>query len=328
MVAIIKYILTERIKRMDKDFKILNELQRKNKEYYRKFESLLKVYEPFLNSGAPIRDIGFTPHDVENHCANIYRILSDILPKSFYQKYSYGENLYLLIIGVLLHDYAMATKLDEESRRRHSEIGKELVLEQIYSNETTVMQANIPRDFAEALGDIIYAHSDIKDENNEIEKHTLKEVVKKYNEIGLSKGKNEQLNVPYLAAVLRLADELDLDYNRVNKTGYEKKYNTEESKLHFQRCKYFKKVQVDPKNEKILLLEVDSHVFNGLDDAEKQTASAQIINTYEKVCYEFEQMKDSILFSTLYASDKIWNIESVKLLSEERYRVYLEKKKN
>lgn len=309
------------------NFKVLEKLQSMNAKYYKNFEALLGYYGPILNTGALVREVGYTPHDAEIHCANIYRILSDILPDKFYQKYEYGENLFLLVIGVLLHDYAMALDVTDQTRGEHSEIGKKEVIQQIYSSEHTVMKANISRDYAEYLGDIIYAHSDIKNENNEIIRYTLQEIVEKYNKKGISKGKHEPINVPYLAAVLRLADELDLDYNRISMVGYEQKYNTIESKSHFEKCELFKKVEVNPKNSSELLLEVDAHVFESFDESKKQTAAAQIIKTYEKVSSEFRQMKSSILFNILYASE-IWFIESISLRDEEVYREYVEKKKN
>lgn len=312
---------------MEKDFKILQQLKIKNIKLYNKFESLLQAYEPFINSGALVKEVGYTPHDVDNHCTNIYRILSDILPNEFYQKSSNGENLFILIVGTLLHDYAMAISVDNESRREHSKKARELVLAEIYSSDMTVMRANIPRDFAEALGDIIYAHSDIKNQKNEVIVNTFNEIVEKYNEEGLSKGNNEFLNVPYLAAVLRLADELDMDYNRIILVGYEKKYNTEDSKSYFDKCMLFKKVKVNPKNERELLLEVDEHVFESLDESKKPTAAAQIVQAYEKVRDEFQRMKISVLFNTNYASD-MWFIERISLKSENLYREYVEKKKN
>lgn len=308
-----------------KRFKILENLKKADAEYYEKFNAILRYYKPIIDSGALIREVGYTPHDVENHCDNIYRILSDILPESFYQKYPYGENLFLLCVGILLHDLEMAYDVSDEVRRKHSKLAKERINKECYSNENTILKASISRDFVDALEDIVYAHSDIKDENNVIEVFTLQKVLEKYNKDGLSKGINEEINVPYLAAVLRLADELDLDYNRICRIGYEQKYNIETSKQHFEKCKYFKKVQINSRNLRELVLRVDNNVFDSLDESEKQTAAAQIIRTYDKVVNEFLKMKDSILFNTMYASE-LWNIECIKLNEEEKFREYLKKK--
>lgn len=310
------------------NYKIINVLQQFNKSLHTKFLSLVGAYEKDLNTGPLIRMTGFTSHDAETHCSNIYRILSDVLPEQFYNEYKYGENIFVLCVSVFLHDFAMAIDVDEETRRQHSKIARDFVRNEIYNTEDTVMKAVINREYAEPVLDIIYAHSDIKDINGNIKHSTLQEIITKYDEKGLVRGQNEDLNVPFLASVLRLADELDLDYSRIAGSGYERKHNTEESKKHFERCEYFQRVRVNSNNVNQLVMETDANVLEKYDENKMQTVAAQVLSMYQKVCDEFEQMRQRVLFNTKYASNGIWNISSIMLIEEEKYRELIKKKEN
>lgn len=313
---------------MDINYRIISKLREQNEGLYNKFMSLVDGYEDELNSGALIRLTGFTPHNADIHCRNIYRILSDILPEQFYKKYCFGENIFVLCVGVFFHDLAMAQSVSIETRCRHSEIAKELVRKEIYSKEKTVMKANIKREYADAIMDIIYSHSDIKDKIGNIKEYTLETTIKKYDEKGLSNGEYEELNVPFLAAVLRLADELDLDYSRIEGTGYERKDNTGESRIHYERCEYFKRVRVNSNNPSQLILEEDINATINFDEEKKQTVAVQILSVYQKVYSEFDKMKASVLFNTEYAPDGIWNIRSIELMDKGKYTELIKKKEN
>ncbi len=313
---------------MDVNYKIISRLKEQDGKLYNKFIALVDGYEDELNNGALIRLTGFTPHNADIHCKNIYRILSDILPEQFYRKYSFGDNIFVLCVGAFLHDLAMAHSVSIETRCKHSEIAKKMVHDEIYTDRKTVMKSNIKREYADAVMDIIYSHSDIKDEYGNIKNRTLEETIEKYDTNGLSKGEHEELNVPFLAAVLRLADELDLDYSRIEDTGYERKDNTEESKMHYERCEYFKRVRINSNNTGQLILEEDTNATIYFDEEKKQTVAVQILSVYQKVCDEFDRMKNRVLFNTKYASDGIWNIRSIELKDKEKYTELIKKKEN
>lgn len=313
---------------MDVNYKIINKLKIQNENLYNKFMSLVDAYEEELNTGALIRLTGFTPHNANIHCKNLYRILSDILPEQFYNKYPLGDNVFVLCVSVFFHDLSMAQSVSIETRCRHSEIASELVRKEIYSNNKTVMSSYIKREYGEAIMDIIYSHSDIKDKFGNIIKHTLVDKIEEYDKNGFSRGEYEELNVPFLAAVLRLADELDLDYSRIEGTGYERKDITEESKIYYERCEYLKKAKVNSFNPSELILEEDTNVTRDFDEEKMKTVAVQILSVYQKVCSEFDGMKNSVLFNTKYAPDGIWNIHSIKLIDEAKYRELIKKKEN
>lgn len=308
-----------------KEIPIITKL--KKSEYYDDFKSLVNAYAPSLDFGAVMREIGFTPHNFSNHCRDIYKILSDILPEKFYKVYNKGSNLFLLLTAVLMHDYYMSQDSSEEARRQHSKLGKEFVEEAIFGKENTPLKMYCSKEFGEALADVIYAHSDIKDEHGEIDTYTFKDILEKYsNKRKKLKVGEEELNVPFVAALLRLADELDISYERVEGTDYEGKINTEESKMHYEICKYFRPIQ-NHRGEEISI-EIFDREFENVLDEDKPAIAGQIVNRFIKIEKEFDYLRKEVFINNLYTKDGIWTIEKVSLMSEEVYREWIKKKVN
>ncbi len=296
------------------------------KKYYEKFKVLVNDYADSLDSGALIREIGFTPHDFSHHCRDIYEILGYILPDSFFDVYANGVNLFVLLVGVLFHDISMSQNASEEARRRHSELGKEFVIREILQ-EGSSLNRNCERAFAKAIGEVIYAHSDIKGVYGETVKYTFKEIVEAYaDRSNFTTVDNEELNVPFLAAVLRLSDELDISYKRVQGISYKDKVNIEESKSHYEICDYFNQVQLHPNKPHELSVEVLDYVFDNLSKEDKPTIAGQIIDKYLKIKKEFDTLYKEVLSSNKFAAQGIWDIEHIQLKDEEKYRDFVKKK--
>lgn len=283
-------------------------------QFERNFENLVNYAAPILESGPVIRNIGFTPHDFTHHCKNIYIILDRMLPEKFYQEYK-EENLFVLLVAVLFHDVGMTGEWSSEIREKHSEISKQFIMKPFVENDVhSVIKSNVRSNYVDYICDIIYAHSDIK-KNGEIEKETFIEVCKKYEEAGVeTKGENETINVPFLAALLRLADELDVSYERIEDIDYLKKVNLPSSYEHFKLCEMFKMVQKGNNGDTTLVLQVEGTKYNVGEDYEKATRAAQILERYEKICKEFRMMKTRVLCNTLHVkSSDVWKIQKIEL---------------
>ena len=309
------------------DLPIISKLN-EHKEYYNKFKVLVEDYADFLDSGAIVREIGFTPHDFSHHCCNIYEILGYILPDEFYTVYSKGVNLFVLLTAVLFHDISMAQDASEEARRNHSKLGQKFVLDEMLKDGSS-LNRNCEKAIAKALGDVIYAHSDVKGVFGETIAHTFKEVVSEYaDRSNIIKVDNEELNVPFLAALLRLSDELDISYKRVEGTGYKDKVNIEGSKPHYQICEYFNQIQLHTDKPHELSLEVLGYEFDALSEEDKPTIAGQIIDKYLKIKKEFDMLYQEVLSSNKYAAQGIWRIEHIRLKDENKYRDFVKKKEN
>jgi hypothetical protein len=311
-----------------KDFKVVSKLEIMNGELYEKFKNLVGFYGKILDSGAFNREINFTPHNFSNHCRDIYEILDIILTDEFWKKYPKGSNLFLLLCAVLLHDIIMAENMDAESRRNHSVTGKKYINDKIFEKDN-IISNNIEMAFAQSLGDIILAHSDVKDGNENVVQYTFKEVVELYSNGDKDVSvKGESLNVPFLAALLRLSDELDISYKRVEGTGYEQKVITGDSRRHFEICEYFNMVQIHNERPYELSLEVFDEKFNNLTDSEKTSMAGEIINRYQKIKREFDVIYKEVLSNNVFVSEKLWVCKDIKLKNKKYYEELIKKKES
>lgn len=297
------------------------------------FMNLVNYVAPILERGPSLSAIGFTPHDFSHHVKDIYSLLDKMIPKAFYEKYNTGENLFVLLTGALFHDIGMTKEWSDEVRVRHSEIGKHEFLEPFKENKIdSVVKQNIEARYSDYIGDIIYAHSDIKlDDGSKIE--TFREIYNKYEGLEYStKGKQEEINVPFLAALVRLADELDITYERIENINYLKSNNLPSSLQHFRMCELFKDVQLS-KHEDTLIIVVDEskcnlqlldqeaeHNTNNSQDAilKLATEAANILERYEKIRGEFKMLNELVLRNTSYSSDEIWQIRRIELAKSDK----------
>ena len=305
-----------------------------------KFANLVNFAAPILDRGPALSTIGFTPHDFSHHVKDIYSLLDKMLPKAFYEKYNTGENIFILLTGALFHDIGMTKEWSEEVRKQHSKIGREEFLEPFEKNKVdSVIKQNVDARYSEYIGDIIYAHSDIKlDDGSKIE--TFREIFDKYENISYeTRGEHEEINVPFLAALVRLADELDITYERIENIDYLRTNNLPSSLQHFRLCELFKDIQLG-KHDDTLVIIVDESKCNlqlleeDEDDArDKQdsilrlaTEAANILEKYEKIQKEFKMLNELVLRNTSYSSDEIWRIRKIVLAQADEFIMAAKKK--
>lgn len=292
------------------------------------FVNLVKYAAPILERGPELSSIGFTPHDFSHHVKDIYILLDKMIPKTFYDKYKAGENLFVLLVGALFHDLGMTKEWSEDVRAKHSQIGREEFLEPFNNNTAdSVIKLNIATIYYEYIGDIIYAHSDIKlEDGSKIE--TFREIYDKYDCLDYNtKGMQEEINVPFLSALVRLADELDISYARIENIAYMKNNNLPLSVQHFRLCELIRDIQrgkhgdilkivVDEKKCDLQLLEQNAEdSTSDQQDAilELATEAANILERYEKIQEEFKMLNELVLRNTSYSSDEIWTIRRIEL---------------
>lgn len=303
----------------------------KGTDFENNFANLVNYVAPILEQGPSLSSIGFTPHDFTHHVKDIYSLLDKMLPTAFYQKYSTGENLFILLTGALFHDIGMTKEWNDDVRNKHSNIGKEIFLTPFIKNDVgSVIKQNIDLNYSEYIGDIIYAHSDLKESDDSTE--TFREIYYKYEKSQyVSKGKHEEINVPFLAALVRLADELDITYERIENIDYFQKNNLPSSLQHFKLCELIKDIQpskhldslvivLDKSKCNLKLLDQPSSNIDYCqhDDILKlATKAASILERYEKIQQEFRMLNELVLRNTTYASDDIWQIRRIELEHEE-----------
>lgn len=313
----------------------------KGTDFEGNFANLVNYAAPILENGPALSSIGFTPHDFTHHVKDIFSLFEKMLPEAFFRKYNKGENLFVLLTGTLFHDIGMTQEWNDEVRAKHSEIGKKIFLDHLSESDTDIVKLNMMSSWSEYIGDIIYAHSDVK-KNDGSRVETFREVYEKYEKQEYNTmGIKEKINVPFLAAILRLADELDITYERIQHIEYTKKNNLPSSLQHFRLCELIRDIQPSKNNDSLIIvidksqcnlevLDQESSCINcceGDETLEIATKAASILERYEKIQIEFRILYELVLKNTTYASDGIWNIRRIELEQEEKLIAAVKKKR-
>ena len=308
----------------------------KKTKFKKKFENLVDYAAPILNSGPELKEIGFTPHDFSHHIRDIYLLLSKMIPEQFYINKNYGENLFVLLTAALFHDIGMTKEWSEEVRQRHSQIGRDIFLKPFKDNDvSSVIKLNVDGKYSNYIGDIIYAHSDIKIPGTK-KVETFCEICNKYENIEhITQGESEIIDVPFLAALLRLADEMDISYERIENIDYLNIKNLPASMQHFRLCELVKEVQVGKNFDTlVIIVDEDKCNFNLPDEENKDenllnklaTDAANILERYDKIKQEFKILNERVLRNTSHASADIWKIRRIELENEQKLITAVKKK--
>ena len=175
----------------------------------------------------------YTDHSI-NHTLAVLKIVSDLLSNEEIENLN-GKELYVLCMGTILHDIGMCipeekiTDFEGKSRytnykNKHPEKGKEELLRDLHhelSYDFIIAEyhdLSIPNQFyAEAIALTAQAHRKVDLLDFDI-----------YNPQFSVESGSEHICLPYLGAVLRLADELDIENSRTPDLLY--KYYLPENK--------------------------------------------------------------------------------------------------
>ncbi len=262
-----------------------------NPEQFDKLDQFAEIMKKRLDEHSWYLPVAYTPHDFSHHCKNVLTNASAILKESL-DKFSIDE-LLALQYACILHDIDMV--YNPYQREIHSLNGasilapyesigiKEEIQKEFNSHYQILHDINrigdIPQDdiyetlrsvletvstfvdymlnskkLSRAVSRIILGHSDIKiDKLHRI--NTLDD--KYYNDFTLPHGPNQtQMKLRILAAVLRVADELDCSQQRIE--GITIPSMPSESKKHWEKLELIGSVTIAP----VIKLSVDKYCKN------------------------------------------------------------------
>lgn len=206
----------------------------------------------------------FTSHGY-GHCVRIFRCINNLAEgcTDFYQHIK-DEELFYLGVSILLHDYVM-TK-NPKLRKTHSiSARKELVSSFFKMKEDPVISLFSPLNDLQTdiVTSIISAHSDPKDEDDNVLFRTLEEIKNKENS-----GGNGIVKTNLLAALLRLGDELDCTSARLE----DQKLVGETQRLtneHWRKCALILEIMPPisgATNKNKIFVKIHDQMFNTSDD--------------------------------------------------------------
>lgn len=261
-------------------------------KYKQSFDRLVEYYGTKLNKGCPIGTTLYTLHDFDKHCINIYKIISNIILCNI--DFLTAKELYLLNISVLMHDISMSTNM-HWNRKKHSQESAEYVQEEsdntssVLSNEKS--QKCLSINDINSIKNIITAHSDIKDGSVLDSENGI------YNSSLEFKDASE-VNSKLLAAILRLADELDVTSDRIGDETFPNQLSDEDdneriSKKHWENLHYFSQIKFDAEDAtKLILYCDDNYLTKNIDNASNITE--RIKSILNKINIELEKLNKEV----------------------------------
>lgn len=320
-----------------KNYKIVDNLPG---DYKKRLENLVEAYASQLDSGPLIGEIGFTPHDFSQHVADIYELYGKLFPKKYLDtiETKHKDSIFILLVATLFHDIAMIKENSVENREAHAKTSRDMFIEFFDEGGDGVVIQNVPQEYKYYIGEIIDAHSDQK-KDGVIIRYTFDELCEKYDnkqEQLIVSSSGEEIDIPFLAAVLRLGDELDITQKRLSKSGYKRKNNVEDSIPHFILCELINDIQ--PNQERTIITikpDINKCKLNVLFEAKPNeseiaicaTNAALILTRYEKIKKEFRNLSERALMRTNHASAEDWSLVEIVLDEEEKLQAAVQKKR-
>ena len=249
-----------------------------NDEYFHKWIAFRTVYQPILDEGAYSSEVKYNTHNYSTHCVNIYKNIDKLIDWNSDNKPTV-EELFYLDVAVILHDLCMAVM--PQKRPQHSKEAYEIILNKINSPDRNEINGLLKLSEAECIAEIILGHSDVKVE--EKSEDTIKYLIDKYR--GYVESEYETNRICHLAVILRLADELDVTYDRINRKFTEMSFDTEDendrvSMKHYRKLQLVKKITQDKDENNRLILEINDKEF-GIESGDDEDLIAEVKNKIE-----------------------------------------------
>jgi len=310
-------------KDIELNYKIIKKLQDIS-DYFERWQRIKAVYKPKLDSFTAPSNILYITHNYSNHCVNIYRIFEQILlPKFSVKKYFTIENLFILNVSVILHDYIMIT--DPEKRRVHSEEGKKYIVKKVFENDSFLQNSLIQKE-AECVADVVFGHSDIKFKLGD--NISTIDLLPDYD---FPSGESGPINTKLLSALLRIADELDINNDRIkNMHHFEdkiqelhnkylmdksegKEINSEGDPLtHWNKCKILHFPQINKDDNRIINMVLNDEAIQTRSYYENDINLA--IEVRNKIQKELDTLNDKV-FSKGWI--KNWTYNRIEIMTRE-----------
>ena len=292
-----------------------------SEEDRRRFDRIVESIAPRIQGVNHFHGSVYTFHDFNHHCTNIYHIIDGIVLTD--DAYVISDplterELYLLNLSVLLHDIGMH-KVTYVNRNKHA-IESAKIIEAMYNNSESalsVAHSGISKNEIKALKRIVIAHSDNKPGVCELDSEELNETI---NDL---KG---TIRVKLLAAILRIADELDITSERIGSLRikeelssarerltneiYRKEMTTEERKdleNSVESLEYWKRLEyissLEPQPDGIVVAKADDEEINKqieLGESQKSIVDA-LTEIEKKIQLEYGRFKKIIDSSVVYS---------------------------
>lgn len=226
-------------------------LKKNAPELYEQYRGNYRAVEPFMNVATPP---GYTYHGKE-HIGMVEQYVGRLLGEDRISKLT-NEELFVLLMGAMCHDVGMSeykTVGDTyiPDRENHN-INSYLKVYDLNKNSSGTLGIKVPSDnpkYFKAIALLCLGHRDHKENSKKkctlLEKCEIDGQTVDIPEL-ISLPNNTDVHVRYLAAVLRLADEIDVTNQRAPKDieMHLKNFITDVAKEHWCTHQLFEKVEI------------------------------------------------------------------------------------
>lgn len=254
--------------------KLRNCLGRLDERLLDKFEGMFHTFKTLLNSATPQY---YTPHNIE-HSHQVEEVINRLVPERLVEDMS-AQEIYLLLMAIYLHDVGMSDQgreprapgqtleeYNDEARRKHSLFSSKYIQDNHRDLGLTEGQADV-------VSQISLAHSDIKGRSGQPNCLTFRELIE---DAGSEETfiEDDRVRVHFLAALLRLGDELDVDQKRTGGAVYEQVRNfPPESKLEWMKHSLIQGIDIDS-NRWSIRLHVPTDKLEAMQPQAKPTSAS------------------------------------------------------
>jgi len=249
--------------------------------YSGRFDRILEKIEKELERYTNIRY--YTDHG-GGHAAEVEKFVNKILPDEKKEKLSPTE-IFLLLSAIHLHDMGMICVSSEQTRKKHHEYSKDLVI-------TLRPELDLNEHEARIIGEICWAHGLSKKE------------IEKLGEIEYLEGK---IRKQFLIALVRLGDILNVQYRRAPEIVYQilKKQMPHDSRVIWREHQVFQDVEVDSETWSIFIeARPREEVING------ERLRDKVIRTVFKIQEELDNWTGLLEKEKLYYKEILLRLES------------------
>lgn len=227
--------------------------------YLPKYSVIRDAIKSQLATTATVDGDTFTSHGYD-HCVRIFQELNNLLEGNdpFFTDVS-DEELFCLAASILLHDLVMTKNPDD--RKTHAAKARKLIREEFEKLKDSPLTSNIKDSVVDAIGDIVAAHSDEKDDKG----NPLCNALEKVKDREYS-GETGVIRVSILSALLRFGDELDCTSARLN--DCQKIHKSEETKKnpHWRKLELVRQIFPPKAAHTHIKIGLNDLVLEGQDD--------------------------------------------------------------
>ena len=266
-------------------------LKQKSESLYSKFNNIIEILDNKYLKHATLPY--YTSHGID-HSESIEKTFDDLISDEVKEKMNDAE-LFVLLCSAYFHDIGMAVKIDEADaqksdeskeeyerrldiiRRTHSERAFRFIMEK-YRKFT------LDKGSAFVIAEICKAHSDIKYTDGRPREYTFTEILKKNPVRTIGK---YDVRVHFLAALIRIADELDLDYLRSMDDFSDIRDMPETSKREQMKHQLISGIKVDSMNFKMFIDIFEDDLYQGENlTADKNEGLTEVVVKLRKALLE------------------------------------------